>query len=248
MDVTEADMPEKESALQFVTADVVDGDTATTGTFEFVTTAYPNVRSGVKLRDQKDERLKAIAENLATACKLRMNAMLAVFMCGQGSMGSFYLKSELPEGIHIYHDGYDASAIKKQVQTMEEDFGVKYDRVTINSVLLTVLTGETEKNKGKKALKAATGLKVDINDTYYNELVNGKTASFNYVPNDKIILSNSKNDNSDIFYFANLPTIEPETEGEYGVVGYIKDDVAWAVVRGIPVLKNKTAFSTITFK
>lgn len=252
VDMDEDDVP-RDVVSQLVSADTPDGGHDTVETFEFVSRNFPNIKSGIRLKDQKDERMTDVANNLAISANIRLNALLALFMCGEGSMGSFYLKTELPEEVHSissYKSGI--MAISEQLSMLNSLYGVKYDRVTLNGVLLTVLTGEVQVNKAKKKLKAETGLKIDVDNSSYTERFNGSPLRHAYVPNDRLILSNSKNDKSDKFYFANLPVIADddggeEIDGTYGLTTYINEDMAWAVMRGIPVLTDPTLFSTIKF-
>lgn len=249
VDTTEEELPESFSSL--VIADVLDNELDVKGNFEFVVKKYPSIKSGVKVKDRNEDRLRMIADNLATACKVRTNELLALYMRGEGSTGTFYLKSTSPENTHITVEGYSdgIGAITKQLQFMESTYGAKYDRVTLNAVLLTVLTGEMNIPKAKKLLKAETGLKIDVDNGSYKQRDMGKIVDRHYVGYNKLILSNSKFDKTDTFYFANLPldSDEGEMAGLYGVQAYMTEDTAWVVIRGIPILTNPVAFSSIKF-
>lgn len=253
VDTTEEEIPE--SDVQFISADVITDETDKEkkgGSFEFVATNYPHIKSGVRLKDLSDSRLKLTAENLAVGCHVRLNALLALYMCGGGSMGSFDIKINAPEEVHSIATSTSMDTIIEKLKMMEDIHNVKYDRVTLNEVLLTVLTGGLVPAKAKKILKAETGLKVDVDNSHYKQREHdGSLGEYNFVPADRLILSKSKNDKSDIFYFANLPLLDSadvEFSNKHGVQGYIKDDTAWAVLRGIPVLKDSTAFATIAYR
>lgn len=255
IDSEEENLPE--SVSQLVVADIKNDDldikSETGGTFEFISRTYPNIKTGVTLRNTKDDTLTSVAENLAIGCKHRLNALLTLYMYGEGSMGSFYLKSEAPEGIHseIVSNHRPISDILNHKELIESVYRVKYDRITLNSKLLSAYTGSEKSVEAKKILKAETGLKVDVVDGFYKERGIGEFVTNYYVPENKFILSNSKDDKTNKFYFANLPITgeeEPEVRGEYGITGYIRDNTAWAIVRGVPILKDKTLFSTVTYK
>lgn len=253
VDTTEEEIPE--SDVQFIAADVITDETGEEkkeGSFTFTTATYPHIKSGVRLKDMSDSRLKLTAENLATACHVRLNALLALYMCGGGSMGSFNIKINAPEEAHSIVTSTSMATITEKLKMMEDIHNVKYDRVTLNEILLTVLTGEVNATKAKKILKAETGLKVDVDNSHYKQREHdGSLGEYNFVPADRLILSKSKNDKSDVFYFANLPIIGSDNLDVfemYGVQGYVKDDTAWAVLRGIPVLQDSTAFASIRYK
>lgn len=249
VNTTEDKIPENSGAQLFIADNLITDKPH--GTFEIVSTNFPNIKSGVRLKDQDYERMVLTANNLAISCTHRLNALLSLYVCGGGELGHHYVKMDTPVEVHSVVDDIKngIGAIKAKLEYMEALHGAKYDRLTLNGVLLTLLTGEIKVVQAKKMLKEATGLKIDVDNGYYNvKPTDGNMVQHNYVPNNKLIFSNSKNDNSDLFYFANLPISDEVVTDEYGVTGYVKDDTAWAVVRGVPVLADKTAFSTITFK
>ena len=251
VDTTEEHL-NKEPNSMLVAADVIgDGAFDTVGTFEFVARTYPNIKTGVKIPNTSYETMTLTADNLAKGCTHRLNDLIALHAFGGGSVGGFVFETEALEGVHTSVDKYDINSINEKLKYMETTYGMKYDRITLNGVLLTLLTGEVKSVPAKRILKEKTGLKIDIDNGYYNQRgIDGKMTQRNYVPMDKLILSNSKNDKSDSFYFANLPVASEhqDVNGEYGITGYVDGDIAWSVMRGVPILRDKTAFSTITFK
>lgn len=249
VNLTEEEIPETVGTV--IVADVVEGEEEPfTGTFEFVPMAVPNIKCGVTLKDRNTERLKSIAQSLGIATNQRLNELVVAFMVGSSTRLGFYVKSQVSEDLHVEAKP-TLESIAEKVNQLKEVSKVKYDRATLSSALLSALTGETGVVQAKKVFKASTGLKVEVDDTYFRERNKSGDGSVKIptIPENKIILSNSKYDNSDIFYLANLPVNEPVLENEeHGLVAYTTEKHAWSVIRAIPIMKEPTTFASITCK
>lgn len=131
-----------------------------------------------------------------------------------------------------------------------------------------IKAGSTGIKEGIVALGKALKLEIEIYDgTFATRGTDGTLKHIPYLPKDVLLFSNTANDNKkDVFHFGNavvtesiVSTLFNTNAGNFGgamvgPIGYYTvegnlnppDVKAWAVSRGLPVLVDATAFSSLT--
>lgn len=231
------------------------------------------------MRDWKN----TLAETLAISLKQRKNTMLAAFMLGADNFHNFGIMLNLdlgvPEGVHskstsTHFKTKPLATIRKHLRYMKTKHGVSYDRVTLSSEMFKqiILNAENKKLRRKadagvvrQRLAKHLNLEIEIYDgCFFERGNNGSRVSIRYMAENKILFSNSKNDNNpEVIHFGNTYSSESIINGlfsdstaEFGPHGYFTTPLdfnppsvtGWGVIRGLPVLKDKTAFASLTIE
>lgn len=246
------------------------------GEFENPNPTIPNITIGstvghytlLKLQNPETDKIflnswqEEFTKNLITGYRMRLNQIIALWMLGGGDYFGGSIKLERPDGVHSI--GKNKDSIKAQLEMMKRVYNSEFDTLTISSTLAFKLFNTDKINESKKFVKSEYGLKLEIDDASYFERATNDVIERRYIPNNVLLLSRqikeadcylanfevesfipdpetctsmvSSTSDSPIMYF----TLDNESSPT-SIIGFIKG-------KSIPVLKNKTAFSTLTFK
>lgn len=223
----------------------------------------------------EDTLAQSIAKGLQNRrTSLEMMFMLGGKAFNHGMKINFDLG--VPEGIHVTNkfEKRPLAVIKKHLKTVKNQHNVKYDRMTISTNLFRELLYGTPRFQGmdlgtaRKATSKALKLEIEIDDSVFFERGNnGEKNAIPYLPKNKILFSVKANDNNEkVFHFGSLLPMEAVMSellnltvvrnADSGPIGYftVANEInpasvtGWGVMRGLPVLKDKTAFSSITIE
>lgn len=212
------------------------------------------------------------AESLAVGLKQRMNSLIAGIMLGGYEYNGIILRIETPDWVHVKHDRETLKeSVLAQVKFMKDTYSTDLNRITMGTPMFRKLSEEMaggEKDVEKAKIKIEKELKLFVE--IYDEVIFvqghvGQRLRERVLPRSKILFSNTSYDNNyKAIYFGNAVVTEsiisrslgnPISDGvKHGAIAYFSGNRelnppeirAWAVNRGIPVLANETAFSSLT--